>query len=211
MILTLPKYLSDEMVSYHPIQETTTMTTATTPTATTTTWTIDASHSAAEFSAKHMMITTVKGRIADVRGAITLDEANLGNSSVAVELAAASIDTRSEQRDAHLRSADFLDADRFPTIVFRSRRIEGAKLAEGDGFRVVGDLTIHGVTREVALDATYEGRGRDPWGGERVSFSATTKIDRREFGLTWNAALEAGGVLVSNDIRIQLEVQAVRA
>lgn len=211
MILALPRYLSNEMVSYHPIPETTTMTTATTPTATTTTWTIDASHSAAEFSAKHMMITTVKGRIADVRGTITLDEANLGKSSVAVELAAASIDTRSEQRDAHLRSADFLDADRFPTITFRSRRIEGAELSEGDSFRVIGDLTIHGVTREVALDAAYEGRGRDPWGGERVSFSATTKIDRREFGLTWNAALEAGGVLVSNDIRIQLEVQAVRA
>lgn len=190
---------------------TTTATPATATSTGTSTWTIDAAHSAAEFSARHMMITTVKGRIADVRGTITLDEANLAGSTVEVELAAASIDTRNEQRDAHLRSADFLDAEQFPTIAFRSRRIEGDRLAAGEQFRLVGDLTLHGVTREVALDATYEGRGRDPWGGERVSFSAATKIDRREFGLTWNAALEAGGVLVSNDIRIEIEVQAVRA
>ena len=177
---------------------------------TTTTWTIDASHSAAEFSAKHMMITTVKGRIADVKGTLTLDEADLNRSTAEVELGAASIDTRNDQRDGHLRSPDFLDVEQFPTITFRSRRVEGAALAEGTSFRVLGDLTVRGVTREVVLDATYEGRGRDPWGGERVSFSADTKIDRREFGLTWNAALEAGGVLVSNEIKLHLEVQAVR-
>jgi len=177
----------------------------------TTTWTIDASHSAVEFSAKHMMITTVKGRIADVRGTLTLDQANPDRSTVDVELGVASIDTRSEQRDGHLRSPDFLDVERFPTITFRSRRIEGASVREGAGFRVVGDLTIRGVTREVTLDATYEGRGRDPWGGERVSFSAETKIDRRDFDLTWNAALETGGVLVSNEIRIHIEAQAVHA
>jgi polyisoprenoid-binding protein YceI len=176
----------------------------------TTTWTIDAAHSAAEFSAKHMMITTVKGRVADVRGTLIVDETRPERSTVEVELGAASIDTRSEQRDAHLRSADFLDVEQFPTITFRSRRIEGASAREGGSFRVVGDLTIRGVTREVTLDATYEGRGRDPWGGERVSFSATTKIDRRDFGLTWNAALETGGVLVSNEIKIQIEAQAVR-
>jgi len=181
------------------------------PLASASTWTIDASHTAAEFSAKHMMITTVKGRIADVRGTIVLDEADLAKSTVEVELAAASIDTRNEQRDGHLRSADFLDVEQFPTITFASRRVEGARLEEGERFQVVGDLTIRGVTREVTLEATYEGRGRDPWGGERVSFSASTKIDRRDFGLTWNAALETGGVLVSNDVRIQIEVQAVRA
>ena len=175
------------------------------------TWAIDPAHSEAQFTVRHMMFAKVRGHFAKVSGTIELDQADLTRSSVDVTIDAASIDTREAQRDAHLRSADFLDADRFPTIVFRSRRIEGAKLAEGESFRVIGDLTIHGVTREVALDAAYEGRGRDPWGGERVSFSATTKIDRREFGLTWNAALEAGGVLVSNDIRIQLEVQAVRA
>jgi polyisoprenoid-binding protein YceI len=152
----------------------------------------------------------VKGRIADVKGTITLDEADLNRSTVEVELGAASIDTRNEQRDGHLRSPDFLDVEQFPTISFRSRRIEGASLSEGARFRVIGELTVRGVTREVVLDATYEGRGRDPWGGERVSFSADTKIDRRDFGLTWNAALEAGGVLVSNEIKLHLEVQAIR-
>jgi polyisoprenoid-binding protein YceI len=175
------------------------------------TWNIDAAHSTIEFAAKHMMITTVKGRLADAKGSITIDEANPDRSSAAVEFDAASIDTRSEQRDQHLRSPDFLDVERFPTVSFRSRRIEGARNEPGAAFRVIGDLTIRGVTREVALDATYEGAGRDPWGGDRVSFSASTKLDRREFGLLWNAALETGGVLVSNDIKIQIEVQAVRA
>ena len=187
------------------------MTTTATAPAGTSTWNVDASHSLVEFSAKHMMITTVKGRIADVKGAITIDEARPEASRVQVELAAASIDTRAEQRDQHLRSADFLDVEQFPAITFTSRRIEGASAKPGSEFRVVGDLTIHGVSREVTLDATYEGRGKDPWGGERVSFSADAKIDRREFGLVWNAALETGGVLVSNDIKIHLEVQAVRA
>ena len=178
--------------------------------APTTTWTIDSGHSVAEFSAKHMMITTVKGRIADVRGTLTIDEASPERSSVEVELDAASIDTRSEQRDGHLRSPEFLDVERFPLVTFRSRRVEGAAARAGTGFRVVGDLTIRGVTREVALDATYEGQGKDPWGGERVSFSADTKIDRRDFGLVWNVGLEAGGVLVGHDIKIHLEAQAVK-
>lgn len=177
---------------------------------TTSTWNIDPAHSAIEFSAKHLMITTVKGRLADARGAIIVDEATPTNSSVKVEFDAKSIDTRSEQRDEHLRSADFLDVEKFPTISFVSRRVVGASAQPGARFQVVGDLTIHGVTKEVTLDATYEGRGRDPWGGERVSFSADTKIDRREFGLVWNATLETGGVLVSNDIKINLEVQAIR-
>ena len=186
------------------------MTTIVTPEPTTT-WTLDAAHSAAEFTAKHMMITTVRGRIAELRGTIALDEANPDRSTVEVELDATSIDTRSEQRDGHLRSGDFLDVERFPVITFRSRRVEGASTRDGARFRVVGELTIRDVTREVTLDATYEGRGRDPWGGERVSFSADTTIDRRDFGLTWNAALETGGVLVSNEIRIHLEAQAIRA
>jgi polyisoprenoid-binding protein YceI len=187
------------------------MTTAAVPTQGTSTWNIDATHSLVEFSAKHMMITTVKGRFADVRGAITVDEASPDRSRVEVEFNAASIDTRAEQRDGHLRSADFLDVEKYPVVSFRSRRVEGARPEPGDTFRVVGDLTVRDTTREITLDVTYEGRGRDPWGGERVSFSADTKIDRREFGLTWNAALETGGVLVSNDIKIHIEVQAVRA
>jgi polyisoprenoid-binding protein YceI len=190
---------------------TTAATTNETRTLATTTWRIDPAHTLVEFSAKHMMITTVKGRLPDVRGTLTIDEGSPERSTVEVELDAASIDTRAQQRDDHLRSADFLDVAAFPTLRFRSLRVEGAPLAEGGRFRVVGELTIRGVTREVALDAAYEGRGRDPWGGERVSFSADARIDRRDFGLTWNAALETGGVLVSNEIRIHLEVQAVRA
>lgn len=186
-------------------------TTASTQAPSTTTWTIDPAHTLVEFSAKHMMITTVKGRFADVRGTVSIDEDRPDASSVEVELAAASLDTRTEQRDQHLRSADFLEVESHPLISFRSRRIDGLQLRDGGEFRIVGDLTIRGVTREVALDATYEGRGRDPWGGERVSFSATTRIDRRDFGLTWNAALETGGVLVSNEIKIHVEVQAIRS
>ena len=179
--------------------------------ATTSTWNIDPAHSTIEFSAKHMMITTVKGRIADVRGTIVVNEPDPAKSHVEVEMDAKSLDTRSDQRDQHLRSADFLDIEKFAHISFRSKRIEGASLRPSATFKVVGDLTIKDVTKEVTLDATYEGRGKDPWGGERVSFSADTKIDRREFGLTWNAALEAGGVLVSNDIKLHVEVQAVKA
>ncbi|HEY9448208.1 MAG TPA: YceI family protein [Gemmatimonadaceae bacterium] len=186
------------------------MTTATgSQTGRTTTWKLDPAHTLVEFSAKHMMITNVRGRLSDVEGAITVDEAHPDRSSVAVELKTASIDTRVEQRDQHLRSADFLDVEKYPTVIFRSTKVEGATLEAGKSFRLVGDLTIRGTTREVVLDATFDGRGRDPWGGERVSFSADLKIDRRDFGLTWNAALETGGVLVGNDIRIHVEAQAV--
>jgi polyisoprenoid-binding protein YceI len=177
----------------------------------TTTWTIDPTHTLVEFSAKHMMITTVKGRFAGVTGTIHVDEANPDRSAVEVELDAASIDTRTEQRDQHLRSPDFLDVESHPAVSFRSTRIEGAYRAPGDTFRVYGDLTIRGTTKEIALEATFEGTGKDPWGGERASFSARGRIDRRDFGLTWNAALETGGVLVSNEIRLEIEAQAVKA
>jgi polyisoprenoid-binding protein YceI len=176
----------------------------------TTTWVLDPTHTLVEFSAKHMMITTVKGRFAEVSGTITVDERNPDNSRVEVEIGTASIDTRVEQRDEHLRSADFLDVENHPEITFRSTRVEGAHAEAGDRFRVIGDLTIRGTTREVVLDATFAGTGQDPWGGERASFSAEAKLDRRDFGLTWNQALEAGGVLVSNQIKLSLEVQAVK-
>jgi polyisoprenoid-binding protein YceI len=175
------------------------------------TFEIDPTHTLVEFSAKHMMITTVKGRIPDVRGTITMDAERPDASSVIVEFGAASIDTAVAPRDQHLRSADFLDVERYPLITFHSRRIEGiggASVTPGDTFRIVGDLMIRDQTREVTLDATFEGEGRDPWGGDRISFSARTKIDRRDFGLTWNAALETGGVLVSNEIKISIEAQA---
>jgi polyisoprenoid-binding protein YceI len=171
-----------------------------------TTWKLDPSHTLVEFSAKHLMITTVKGRITDVEGTIVMDERDPKNSSVEATLKAASIDTRTDQRDQHLRSADFLNAEQFPEIKFRSTRIEGGK----ENFKLTGDLTIRDVTRPITLNVQFEGQQKDPWGGERVGFSASGKIDRRDFGLTWNQALETGGVVVGNDIKISLEVEAVK-
>lgn len=159
----------------------------TTPTAgSKTAWKLDPSHSTVEFSAKHLMITTVKGRITDVQGTIYTDEKNLKNSSVEVTLNAASLDTRTDQRDQHLRSADFLDVEKYPEIRFRSTGIQGTK----QSFKLMGDLTIRDVTRSITLDVEFEGETKDPWGGERAGFSASGKIDRRDFGLTWNQALK---------------------
>ena len=174
-----------------------------------TTWKIDPAHTLVEFSAKHMKITTVKGRFTGVEGTLVTDADDPDGSSVEVKIDADSIDTGSADRDKHLRSADFLDVENHPEITFKSRSVKGAHAEEGDKFKVVGDLTIRGNTREVELDAEYHGHGGDPWGGERASFSAKTKIDRRDWGLTWNQALETGGILVSNEIKINLEVQAV--
>lgn len=177
----------------------------------TTTWNLDPAHSQVDFVVKHMMITKVRGRFATVNGTLTVDEEDPSQSRVEVEIDAPSIDTRQEDRDTHLRSADFLDVENHPTLTFRSRRVEGLKLEPGTEFQVVGDLTIRDTTKEVTLDAVYEGRGQDPWGGQRLGFSAETVVDRREFGLEWNQALETGGVLVGNDVKISLEAQAVQA
>ena len=174
--------------------------------ATKTTWKLDPAHTLVEFSAKHLMITTVKGRITDIEGTIHSDEKNPQNSAVEAVLKAASLDTRTDQRDHHLRSVDFLDVEKFPEIKFRSTRIEGSK----ERFKLTGDLTIRDVTKPITLDVEFEGTTRDPWGGERVGFSAKGKIDRRDFGLTWNQALETGGVVVGNDIKINLEVEAIK-
>jgi polyisoprenoid-binding protein YceI len=185
--------------------DTQTQQTATIPIVTRTTWVIDPAHSNAQFAVKHLLISTVRGRFGRVTGTITLDEQHLANSRVDVEIDTASIDTREEQRDTHLRSADFLDVEHFPTITFRSSHVEPGR---GDAFRVVGDLTIRGVTRHVVLDAKRTGRGTSPWGGEVIGFEATTKINRQDFGLTWNVALEAGGVLVGDEIKITIDVEA---
>lgn len=176
----------------------------------TTTWSIDPSHTLVQFSARHMMITSVKGRFGTLTGEITVDGDAPGNSSATAEIDVASLDTGVQQRDDHLRSADFLDVEQHPTLTFRTTRIEGSPTRPGDAFRVVGELTIRGTTREITLDAIYEGSGKDPWGGLRSSFTASTTVDRREFGLTWNQALETGGILVGNDVRITLDVQAVK-
>ena len=179
--------------------------------ANTITWQIDPTHSAVEFAVKHMMFTTVRGRFKDVKGTIEVDEQNPDRSTVNVEIAAASIDTGVADRDGHLRSADFLDVENHPTITFRSKRVEGAMKREGDRFKVIGDLTIRGKSLEVTLESTYTGTGKDPWGNIKGAAEATAKIDRRDWGLMWNQALETGGILVANEVRIEVQVQAVKA
>lgn len=166
---------------------------------------IDATHSGVEFVVRHLMITKVRGRFGAVSGAIELADGTDVPAAVEAVIDAASIDTREGQRDAHLRSADFFETEKFPQIQFKSTRIEGSAGA----FKLYGDLTMHGITREVVLDAEFEGRGPDPWGGQRVSYSAQGKINRKDFGLTWNQALETGGIAVSEDVKIELNVQAV--
>ena len=172
------------------------------------TWNIDTSHSAIRFTVRHLVIAKVHGQFTKFAGAISLDDADPTRSSVAVEIDAASVDTREEKRDAHLRSADFLDVEKFPTLTFKSTKVEleGGKVA-----RLVGDLTIHGVTKSVVLEVEDQGRAKDPWGGERAGFEAKTRINRKDYGLQWNVALEAGGVLVGENIDITLEVEALAA
>src|SRR5690606_30884716 len=172
-----------------------------------TTWVIDPAHTTVEFAVKHMMVTTVRGRFGQVSGTIELDEEDLTRSSAEVTIPVASIDTREEQRDAHLRSADFFDAENHPNMTFRTRSIEQAG---EDEYRVTGDLTIRGVTREVVLDARLEGRAKKPTGEEVIGLTASTSIDREDYGLKWNVALEAGGWLVGKEVRISLDVQAIR-
>ena len=174
---------------------------------TSTVWAIDPAHSEVGFAVKHLMVATVKGVFRSFSGKVVLNEQNLAASSIEAEIDVASIDTRQEQRDAHLRSPDFFDAENFATMTFRSTKIE--KLRDGN-LRAVGELTIRGTTREVVLDVEETGRGRDPWGGERIGYSAVTKINRDDFGLTWNQALETGGVLVSPDVKITLDVEVVK-
>ncbi|HEX6534263.1 MAG TPA: YceI family protein [Gemmatimonadaceae bacterium] len=174
------------------------------------TWSLDPAHSSVEFSVKHMMMTTVRGRFKRIKGTLTADEEHPEGCCVEVEIDAASIDTGAPDRDTHLRSADFLDVEGHPTITFRSTRVEGDFGKEGDRFRVTGDLTILDTTLEVVLDCVFEGRGMDPWGQERAGFSAHTQIDRRDWGLKWNQAIETGGVLVAHHVRVDVEAQFVK-
>ncbi|HEX9200715.1 MAG TPA: YceI family protein [Acidobacteriaceae bacterium] len=173
-----------------------------------TTWNIDPAHSVAEFKVKHMMISNVKGTFPKVSGALTLDESDLAKSSVAATIDVSSIQTRDEQRDGHLKSADFFDVEKYPTMTFKSTGVKVTGAGEGT---VEGDLTIRDVTRKVVFDV--EGPtapGQDPWGNTRIGVSATTKISRKDYGLIWNAALETGGVLVGDEVTITLDVQFVK-
>lgn len=170
-------------------------------------WQIDAAHSSAQFSVRHLMISNVKGEFTKVTGTIVHDPVDPANSKVDVTIDADSINTRDAQRDTHLKSPDFFDTAKFPTITFRSTEIRRSE----DGGKIKGDLTIHGVTREVVLDV--EGptaETKDPWGFTRIAASATTKINRKDFGLTWNAALETGGVLVGDDVKITIDLEAIK-
>ncbi len=185
------------------------MSTVATPQAATSTWNVDPVHSVAEFKVKHMMISNVKGQFTGVKGALALDESDVTKSRVEASIDAASITTREAQRDAHLKSPDFFDVEKFPALSFKSTQIKRA--GEGE-LAVAGDLTIHGITRNVVF--TVEGptpQAKDPWGNTRLGLSATTKINRKDFGLTWNAALETGGILVGEEVTITLDVQFIKA
>lgn len=171
------------------------------------TYNIDPSHSSASFSIKHMMIAKVHGAFEKMSGKLEYDAKNPLQSKIEVSIDAASVNTREAQRDQHLRSADFFDVEKYPAITFKSTRVEG----EPGDLKVIGDLTIHGVTLPVTLNV--EGptdEMKDPWGNLKIGASATTKIKRKDFGLTWNAALEAGGFLVGDDVTVQLDVQFVK-
>lgn len=174
---------------------------------TTTTYSIDKAHSELTFQVRHLL-TKVRGRFSDFSGTIEYDEENPERSQVNVEVQAASIDTNERDRDVHLRSADFFDVEKTPALTFRSTGIQ--RTSDGT-FAVTGDLTIHGVTRSVSFDAFLLGKAKDPWGNERIAFEAETTINRKDFGLTWNAALETGGFLVGDEVTISVSVQAVPA
>jgi polyisoprenoid-binding protein YceI len=167
-------------------------------------WTIDASHTHVGFAVKHMMISTVRGRFTTYSGTLDIDTEDLTRSTVTGEIEVASIDTADAKRDEHLRSADFFDVENFPTMRFRSTRVES--LGQ-DHYKVYGMLTIRGISQEIALDVEYAGMLQDPWGNTKLGFSATASIQRKEFGLVWNAALDKGGVLVGDQVKLDLDVQ----
>ena len=168
-----------------------------------TTWKIDPAHSNAQFVVRHMMITNVRGGFSGVQGTVVYDPDDLNASSVDVTIDKNSLSTGDATRDTHVKSADFLDVEKYPTITFKSKKIT----KDGDGLKVTGDLTIHGVTKEVVLNVEQ----KDPWGNIRVGASATTKIKRSDFGLTWNAALETGGIMLGDDIKLELDVSLIKA
>ena len=171
------------------------------------TYSIDPVHTAVQFSVRHMMVSNVRGEFTNVSGTIKFDPDNPANSAVEAKIDTASINTRAPDRDTHLKSADFLDVEQFPTLLFRSTKAE----AKPGGGTLTGDLTIHGVTRQIMLNV--EGptpEVKDPWGKQRIGFSATTKLSRKDYGLTWNTALESGGVLVGDEVKITIDVEAIR-
>lgn len=184
------------------------MTTATLPVETSARpWSIDATHTNVGFSIRHLMISTVRGRFAEVEGSVAFDPENPTAAAIRVSIPVASINTHNEQRDTHLKSADFFDAANHPAITFVGTKIKGDLDRH---FKLVGDLTIRGTTKEFEFDVTREGTGNDPWGNERLGYSATGKLNRSDYGLSWNAALETGGFVVGDDVKINIDVELVR-
>jgi polyisoprenoid-binding protein YceI len=177
----------------------------TTATTQKTTYSIDKAHSEVTFQVRHLL-TKVRGRFSEFEGTIEYDEQNPDRSSVNVTIHAASVDTNERDRDTHLRTADFFDVEKFQTLTFKSTRVTRKG---GESFEVAGDLTIHGVTKPVTLAVGFLGKAKDPWGNERLGFEAETTINRKDFGLLWNAALETGGFLVGDEVKISLSVQAL--
>ena len=184
------------------------MASATASPATVTTWNLDPAHSAAEFKVRHMMISNVKGSFSGLKGVLKLNDANPAASSVRATADISSVSTGDPQRDGHLKSADFFDAAQFPEMVFQSTAVN--KTGEGE-YKVTGDLTIHGVTHPVTFAVEgLEATGKDPWGNVRIGLTATAKVNRKVFGLSWNSPLETGGVLVGEEVAITLEAQFIR-
>ncbi len=179
----------------------------TAPLTQTSTWTIDKTHSNVDFEVKHLMISKVRGHFRDFDATLIIDEEQPERSRITAEIDVASIDTSVEDRDAHLRSDDFFGAEQYPKITFESTRVERG---DGESFRVTGDLTIRDVTREVVLAGEFEGRIQDPWGKERAAFSAATEISRKDFNVRWNQALETGGVVVGDNVKLRFYIEAVR-
>lgn len=171
-------------------------------------WQIDATHSQVTFSVRHMMVSTVKGHFDVLRGQLHIDEEHPENSWVEAEADAASINTRDERRDGHLRSADFFDAEKYPLITFKSTKVESRG---DDEYRITGDLTMHGVTRQETFTAEYQGQLKDMYGMQRAGLTIKGAINRKDFDLNWNVALESGGVLVSDKVTIEIELAAVLA
>jgi polyisoprenoid-binding protein YceI len=170
-------------------------------------WTIDSAHSEVNFTVRHMMISNVRGRFEKFTGAVDFDEDYPANTTVDVQIEAASISTRDAQRDGHLRSPDFLDAEKFPYLTFKSKRVD---VLDAQHARLVGDLTIRDLTREVTLDVEYSGMSKSPWGSTNAGFTASTKISRKDWNLNWNVALETGGWLVGDEIKIDLEMEIIQ-
>lgn len=168
---------------------------------------VDPAHTNVGFKIKHLAISTVSGSFTDFTGSINYDPAKVETSSVDVKVSVKSISTLNGKRDDHLRGPDFFDTAKFTDMTFRSKQV---KDPSSDGFKVVGDLTIRGVTKEVVLNVEKGGEAKDPWGNERIAFSATGKINRKDFGLTWNKTLEAGGLLVGDDVAINIDVEAIK-